>query len=427
MMELYAHQKEALERTKDFTSCAYYHDMGLGKTFTGAEKLISLGSTINLIVCQKSKVDDWVKHFHVNYPAKYIVCNLTKKDLFGAFMVNVKYHKNAIVVGIINYELAFRRPELLKLRNVALMLDESQYIQNERTKTYKFISKLDISHCVLLSGTLTGGKYEKLWTQCHLLGWKISKADFWKRYIDYRLWHPAPLMPPIKIVTGYKNVEELKTNLRKHGADFLKTEDVLTLPEQVFNTLFCGPSVTYKRFCRQSLVTVEGKELVGDTTLTKLLYRRQLCGLYSTEKLKKFSDLIASTDSRVIVFYNFTGELERLRTVIGERPCSVVNGQVKDLSAYETHENAIVFVQYQAGSMGLNLQKANHIIYYTLPLSSMHFEQSKKRIHRIGQKDTCFYYTLLVKGSIEEKIFETLKKRKDYTEKLFELDRLFGG
>lgn len=426
-MTLYDHQRAALERTKDFTSCAYYHDMGLGKTYTGAEKLISLNNRVNLIVCQKSKVEDWVKHFWKNYPAKYIVCDLTKKDLFGAFMVNVKYHENAIVVGIINYELTFRRSELLKLRNVALMLDESQYIQNEKTKCYKFISKLDISHCIMLSGTPTGGKYEKLWTQCHLLGWKISKKAFWDRYIEYRPWQPAPTVHPIKIVTGYKNVDNLKENLRKHGADFLKTEDVLSLPEQVFTDVYCGVSPAYKRFCKSNIVSIEDKELVGDTTLTKLLYRRQLCGIYAEDKLKKCADLIDSTDNRVIVFYNFTEELARLKAVIGERPCSVVNGQIKDLSAYESEENAVVFVQYQAGSMGLNLQKATHIIYYTLPLSSMHFEQSKKRIHRIGQANTCFYYTLICKGSVEEKIFETLKKRKDYTEKLFELDRLFGG
>ena len=47
------------------------------------------------------------------------------------------------------------------------------------------------------------------------------------------------------------------------------------------------------------------------------------------------------------------------------------------------------------------------------------FEQSKKRIHRIGQKNTCMYYYLITENSIEEKIFETLKQRRDYTDELF--------
>ena len=73
--------------------------------------------------------------------------------------------------------------------------------------------------------------------------------------------------------------------------------------------------------------------------------------------------------------------------------------------------------------MGGNYQKANKIIYFTLPLgkgSCDLWEQSKKRIHRIGQKNTCFYYYLMVKGSIEEHNFEMLKLGKELTDDLFE-------
>jgi len=66
-MELYPHQKEALELTKEFNRCAYYLDMGLGKTYIGSEKMISLNTYGNLVVCQKSKIDDWINHFKENY------------------------------------------------------------------------------------------------------------------------------------------------------------------------------------------------------------------------------------------------------------------------------------------------------------------------------------------------------------------------
>src|SRR5690606_34041915 len=91
----------------------------------------------------------------------------------------------------------------------------------------------------------------------------------------------------------------------------------------------------------------------------------------------------------------------------------------KDLTAYETQDDSITFVQYQAGAMGLNLQKANKAIYFTLPQSSKLFEQSKKRIHRIGQNNRCFYYYLICIDSVEEDILLTLKMRKDYTDELF--------
>ena len=69
--------------------------------------------------------------------------------------------------------------------------------------------------------------------------------------------------------------------------------------------------------------------------------------------------------------------------------------------------------------MGLNLQLSNRIVFFTLPLSSEHFEQSKKRIHRIGQQKTCFYYLMICEGSVEEQILQTLEQRKDFTDELF--------
>ena len=69
--------------------------------------------------------------------------------------------------------------------------------------------------------------------------------------------------------------------------------------------------------------------------------------------------------------------------------------------------------------MGLNLQKANKIIYFSLTDRSELFEQSKKRIHRIGQNQNCFYYLMMCSGTVEEDILQTLKERKDYTDELF--------
>ena len=325
------------------------------------------------------------------------------------------------IVGVINYELAFRRPELAKLKDFTLMLDESSLIQNEQAKRSKFIlKKLKPANVILLSGTPTGGKYERLYSQLKLLGWDISKTTYWNTYIDYHFEDMGGF--PVRFIDGYKNVDRLKRKMREYGCHFLKTEDVLELPEQIFTTVKVPVSKEYKKFRKDRVVTVDGIQLVGDNTLTKMLYERQLCGQYSNAKLEAFRDLVASTEDRLIVFYNFTSELNVLRREVLERPLSVVNGQDKDLLNYELHANSITFIQYQAGAMGLNLQKANKIIYYSPPLSSELYEQSKKRINRIGQNRTCYYYNLTVTGSIEEKIYKTLAMRKDYTEKLFEED-----
>ena len=169
-------------------------------------------------------------------------------------------------------------------------------------------------------------------------------------------------------------------------------------------------------------MTIDNDELVGDTNLTKILYARQICSLYNQNKLDAFEDLLESTNDRLIVFYNFIQEKEKLKEIIEkhERPISEVNGQVKDLKNYEEQDNSITLIQYQSGSMGLNLQKANKIIYFSLTQSSDLYEQSKKRIHRIGQNQTCFYYLLLCKNSIEDKgILPRLMMRKDFDDELF--------
>lgn len=406
---LLPHQERSIAATKDFNRCAYYLDMGLGKTFVGSEKLKELNANINLIICQKSKLQDWCEHFKTYYPQYNTI-------IYSKSMESIP--TNSVI--IINYDLVWRRPELLELKDFTLMLDESSCIKNEKSNRTKFILKLKPSNVILLSGTPTGGKYEELYSQCKLLGWKINKKAFWDIYIVTRKMDINGFSIPI--VVGYKNVDRLKAKLREYGAVFMKTEEVLDLPEQLDNVIKVESTKEYKKFVKNRLIEIDGKELVGDTSLTKLLYQRQLASQYNSNKTTMLRDLLESTNDRVIIFYNFNEELEKIEDMCirMERPVSVVNGQRKDLKCYEKDQDSVTLIQYQAGAMGLNLQKANKIIYFSLPLSSELFEQSKKRIHRIGQKKSCFYYYLITEISIEEKIYEVLGQRRDFTNKLFE-------
>lgn len=444
-LDFMPHQKGVLQATESFNRVAYYLDMGLGKTFVGAEKLWQLNNAVNLVICQKSKIDDWVQHFTDYYPdAK--VFDLTRKSEAITYknLIDTKglYHSTETVIGVINYDLVFRRSYISHMKGFTLMLDESSLICNENAKRSKFILKLYPESVILLSGTPTAGKYEKLWSQCQLLGWKISKKTFWNSYIE-TIWVDVGGFQR-EVVTGYKNVEHLKKKLAEYGAVFMKTEEVIELPEQVEQKVFFKVTKEYRYFIQNSYLLLDtlnlkrftddsdfyGKditprvELVGDNSLTKMLYARQLCGQYHKEKLQGLRDLIESSDERWIIFYNFTEELHRMQNQLAElkRPYSILNGSTKDMNAYENCDDSITFIQYQAGAMGGNFQKANRIIYYTLPLgkgSCDMWEQSKKRIHRIGQEKPCFYYYLLVKSSIEEKNLESLKVGKDYTDELF--------
>lgn len=437
LMKLFPHQKKCLDETKDLNRVAYYLDMGLGKTFVGAEKMVQLGKRINLIVCQKSKIQDWINHFKKYYPL-FPIYDLTTKELL-AFL---SYENNDLqcglsIVGIINYELAWRRKDLLKLEDFTLMLDESSLIQNRKAKQSKFILRLDPANVILLSGTPTSGKYENLWSQMHLLGWDISESTYNNQYVNWKSqkigWGTnARFVPIVDKKQPYKNVERLKSKMRDHGAVFMKTEEVLELPKQIITEIEVNTSKDYKRFQKTGILVLhyeapDGRspviELVGDTELTKRLYSRQLCGQYSKAKLEAFRDLVQSTNDRLIVFYNFTDELKAMIPIVHElkKPFGIVNGERKELEPYDMESDSITFVQYQAGAMGLNLQKANKVIYFTLPDGRQDlFNQSMKRVHRIGQKNTCFYYILICRDSVEEDILKTLNLRKGYTNDLFE-------
>lgn len=412
-IKLFKHQIEGLKKTKDFNKVAYFWDMGTGKTFIGSEKMKELNTKCNLVVCQLSKITDWIKHFNRLYH-KYEIYDITDNKELKNFI-----NSNSLKVGVINYDKIFRRNELNKLKDFTLILDESSIIQNEKTSRAKAIMKLNYKNIILLSGTPVSGKYEKLWSQSHLLGWNISKKLFLKQYtITEKMELPNGSFAN-KIV-GYKNVERLKKKLRSHGASFMKTEEVIDLPEQSFINIYHSTSCEYEIFRKDRIVNIEGETLVGDMTLTNMLYQRMILGI-SNQKLSSLIDLIDSTNRRIVIFYNFKKEFEKIKSII-DRPLSIINGEIKDLSAYEKFENSITLVNYQAGAKGLNLQKANILVYYSPTLSCEDYMQSKKRIHRIGQELPCFYYKLIAPDSIEPRIYNALERGEDYTNDLFEME-----
>ena len=148
------HQTKALDQTDDKNKCAYYLDMGLGKTFVGAEKMYLLNNDVNLVVCQKSKIDDWIEHFQTYYP-EYSIFDLTNKNQAVRFRELIEtdkfYDYDIQIVGVINYDLVFRRKYIAHIHNFTLLLDESSLICNENAKRSKFILKMQPESVVLLS------------------------------------------------------------------------------------------------------------------------------------------------------------------------------------------------------------------------------------------------------------------------------------
>lgn len=417
-MTLYQHQKDVLQQTEKYNKVAYYLDMGLGKTYCGSYKATSFNKPI-LIICPKSLIPQWIEHFNGVHP-EWGTYDLTKKKRLEEFMGAERINK----VGIINYESAWRKPELLKLRNFTLMLDESQAIANNTSKQTKGVIKLKFDNLILLSGTpCSNARYDKLYTQLKMLGLHMNKRSYEDRYCNFFDMEKSGIKFRVLSKTNpYKRVDELKQLMKELGCVFMRTDEVLDLPEQRFINVWVQPSKYYKTFIKDGYVDCGNTEYISSSPATDILYARQLCN--SKEKLEMVKTLIEGTEDRVIIFYNFNCELELLQQLVQKlkRPISYVNGSVKNLNCYNNNSDSVTLVQYQSGSSGVNLQKASKMIYYSPPIKSDFFEQSKKRIHRIGQDNKCTYWKLITNNSIELNIYNTLAKKQDYTEELFKHD-----
>src|SRR5574344_238711 len=92
------------------------------------------GKSVNLLVCQKSKIEDWLEHFITYYP-QYNIKDLTKKKL-------VNKSEQNIYIGVINYDLIWRREQYKDFKDFTLMLDESSLISNLSAKRTTFILKI---------------------------------------------------------------------------------------------------------------------------------------------------------------------------------------------------------------------------------------------------------------------------------------------
>lgn len=420
-MGLFEYQEEALERVHGKQRCAFYHDMGLGKTFTGAAKLIDMGCAVNLVVCQKSKIGDWLDHLRNVEHVKAYDLTTGEAAMFRELAV---FNSPFRIFGVVNYDLLFRR-DWSYLNDYGLMFDESSLLQNKSSKRTKAAMRLsdDAEALVLLSGTPVDGKYERLWSQLHMLGWQIDEKLFWRQYVETETTMDEGF--PVTKVVGYKNEERLVRKMRQCGCDFLKTEDVLDLPEQTFVRVAVPASKEYSEFARKHVIEAFGREFVGDTVFGDMTAKRMLAGAYSKAKADAFGDILDSTSRRLVVFYNFDCELETIEAELDRRgrPWSLLSGKSHELESFRRCGDGVAVIQYQAGAMGVNLQEANVCVYFSPPLASSLFEQSKKRIHRVGQDKPCAYYELVSVGTVEERVYATLAKRQDYTEKLFEMGR----
>lgn len=429
--ELYEFQRQALDKIESRDNAALFWQMGAGKTISAIQLTERETWNTPTLICLvlKSTVSQWTEELAEQTDRQvFNGYKKSKRDGVKAF-INAAGRK-ALVIGYDAYK-AKSGAELRQYINdnekdVTMICDESSLIGHMTSERTKAVMKTQVRHRLLLSGTpATGGKMEAMIPTMNMLGWSITKEKFLQQFCHVYEWtDPTRPWMTIPIIQGYKNIDKLREGLQEHGGSFITMEEAgVQLPATTEQIISVQTPPEYKRFMKNGIVKIGDQEIIGENNLTRMLYARQICSVYNPAKAAALEELLQQAgDEMVIVFYNWTSELRILQSVCGKlhRPMSLVNGQTKDLKNYQAGTpGTVILCQYQAASMGLNLQKARICIFYSQCLSYSDYEQAKARIHRIGQTKNCNFYNLICEGSIEEDISETLEQRKDYTEQLF--------
>lgn len=427
--ELYDFQRQALDKIQDRDNAALFWQMGAGKTVSAIGLTERWNSQILICLVLKSTVSQWTDELQGQTDRKvFNGYKKSKKDGVKAFIDATG--RKALVIGYDAYK-AKSAAELRQYINdnaedVSMVCDESSLIGSMTSERTRAVMKTKTKHRLLLSGTpATGGKMEAMIPTMNMLGWSITKERFLQQFCHVYEWtDPTRPWMTIPIIQGYKNIDRLREGLKEHGGSFITMEEAgVQLPATTEQIISIQTPPEYKRFMKNGIVKIGDTEIIGENNLTKMLYARQICSVYNPAKAAALEELLQQAgDEPVVIFYNWTAELyvlQKIREKLG-RPMSIVNGQKKDLQEYEKGTpGTVILCQYQAASMGLNLQRARICVFYSQCLSYSDYEQAKARIHRIGQSRNCNFYNLICSDSIEEDILETLEQRKDYTEQLF--------
>lgn len=411
---LYSYQVKLLADLYEYNKCGMFLEMGLGKSVLGTIKATSYNKPV-LIISPKSVISQWEGYFK-EWASYYNVYDLTNAKQLKSFMCD----NNNFKMGIINYQSAWRRPELLNLKGYTLILDESHNIANNTSKQSKFTMKLKYENLILLSGTPCNGMYHLLYTQLKLLGLHMNKRSYEDRYCNFfEMKNAGVKFRVLSKKSPYKNIDELKATIKNLGGRFMKTNDVIELPEQRFIDIAVPETKQYKAFMVNDYIDLGDREYIAGSPTEKLLYSRYLCGADNANKIDVLTTLLEGIDDRVIIFYNFNNEHDVLTKLCKKlkRKAFTCNGNVKQVDDFKQHDKSILLVQYRAGATGLNLQFCNKVVYFTPPLSSNLYEQSKARTWRVGQKSKCTYWIL--KSGVECDILNSLDKKQDYNIKLF--------
>lgn len=416
MKELFKYQKEIVDKCNS-PSSALFMSMGTGKTVTSLSLFKKSKCPKILIICLISKLNDWKDDL-------FDECDITAKILNKGSKKNTEMLQdgNAFVV---NFESAWRCPDLLKWvdKNTFVLIDESHHIKNPSSRIGKFCDKLRqrTTHKCILTGTPQSKGYIDYFNQLKFVDiYPYSYKSFCDRYCVYQTMQFTGR--PFKELCGYQNTQELDELINKNCIFYDRNIDDDMIPTDI-DVRIPKPKV-YNKYKRSRIY----EDYFADNASKLFVSCRTLCSGYIDKyevddgKIKWLEDMVDDLSTRLVIFYNFNVERDSIIKLLTKHniPYSEYNGRDKDLHNFINNKNGVAVCQYISASTGINdLVHANICIMYSPSLSYTDWSQARKRIDRIGQTKKPLYYNLCCQGTVEDKIWRTLKEGKDFDTKMF--------
>jgi SNF2 family DNA or RNA helicase len=308
----------------------------------------------------------------------------------------------------------------------------------------------------LITGTLiNNSRLEDAWAPLRFI-----LDDEWLTWADFKRHYLVTKQIPgsyVEFVVGYRHSQELYDTIARYSYRVLK-KDCLDLPEVLPDEIITVPWATGKNAdpfgkSTQALYAdalesyVEALDMVMDNPLTRLLRMRQIATGHVKEsdtrdatgakhrgatwtlnslKAKYAMELIENNlPSKTVVGYQFNASCAILEKRLTAAHISYVtlNGNQPDKNIWRKFQAdptiKVILVQYQAGSVAIDLFASSYTLFYEPPDSSLLCEQFRARTHRNGQLQPCSYAWLLTEGTIEFDMYDKLSTHQDFAEKAY--------
>ena len=230
-----------------------------------------------------------------------------------------------------------------------------------------------------------------------------------------------------------------------HSIAFRATKaECLDLPEftDIVQRIDLEPQAMriYRQLVRDSYAELAEGSVTVTNVLSQLLRLSQLTGGYvgnddaggvtqvSTAKLDALADLVdgAVADGRkIVVIARFVPEIHAIGKMLEKKKIryAQISGEIKDrdeqIAAFQNDPDVPVFIgQIATAGLGITLTAASLMVFYSLDYSMSNYEQTRARIHRVGQKNECTYIHLVARGTVDEKVLKALHDKANLAKSL---------